>query len=91
MTAPDFERLARSPWPDCLFGILGHQALELGLTAANSAQAFEALMSTMRTASMPGFGGSAPNRAGGSPLSTQRPTSSRWSAPLEPDRIRRQF
>ena len=29
-------------------------------------------MSTMRTASMRGFGGSTPNRVGGSPLSTQR-------------------
>ena len=29
-------------------------------------------MSTIRTASMRGFGGSTPNRRGGSPLSTQR-------------------
>jgi len=35
-------------------------------------QALEELISTMRIASIRGFGGSAPNRAGGSPLSTQR-------------------
>ena len=41
-------------------------------TAANSAQALEALMSTMRIASMRGLGGSTPNSLGVSPLSTQR-------------------
>src|SRR5665213_1193012 len=41
-------------------------------TPANSAQALELVMSTMRTASMRGLGGSTPNRRGGSPLSTQR-------------------
>jgi hypothetical protein len=35
---------------------------------ANSAQALEELMSTMRTASSRGFGGSTPNRLGASPL-----------------------
>jgi hypothetical protein len=65
---------------DRLLGIFGHQTLQLrfGLfmfevgPAANSAQALEALMSTMRIASICGFGGSTPNSRGGSPLSTQR-------------------
>ena len=71
---------------DRLLGILRHQAFELGLgllvleerrpgwrkIPANSAQALEALMSTIRTASIRGRGGSTPNRRGGSPLSTQR-------------------
>ena len=39
---------------------------------ANSAQELEALISTIRTASIGGFGGSTPKRRGGSPLSTQR-------------------
>jgi hypothetical protein len=65
---------------DRLFGILRHKALELGLglfvfemikIPANSAQALEPLISTIRTASMRGLGGSTPNRRGGSPLSTQ--------------------
>ncbi len=34
--------------------------------------AFDELISTMRTASMRGFGGSTPNNCGGSPFSTQR-------------------
>ena len=64
---------------DGLLGILRHQALEFGLGLfvlemrrpgprkhpANSAQALEALISTMRTASMRGFGGSTPNRRRG--------------------------
>jgi hypothetical protein len=41
-------------------------------TAASSAHAFDELISTTRTASMRGFGGSAPNRVGRSPVSTQR-------------------
>ncbi len=59
--------------PDGLFGVLRHQGLELALrplvvekgprvlrnNAANSAQEFDALMSTMRMASMRGRGGSA--------------------------------
>ena len=71
---------------DRLLGILRQQALELGLglfvlemsrrvwekIAANSAHAFEERMSTMRTASILGFGGSTPNSVGGSPFSTQR-------------------
>ena len=40
--------------------------------SANSAQEFELLISTIRTASILGFGGSTPKRRGGSPLSTQR-------------------
>ena len=72
---------------DRLLGILRHQALELGLglfvlevgwrgccgtAPANSAQALDVLMSTIRTASIRGRGGSTPNRRGGSPVSTQR-------------------
>jgi hypothetical protein len=67
-------------------GVLGHQGLQLGLgilmfrnadrvrrkTLANSAQEFEELMSTMRMASIRTRGGSARNRRGGSPNSTQR-------------------
>ena len=84
--APDFERLARMPWPIATLASSGTSLLSSALacscstwadrvrekTAANSAQAFEELISTMRTASMRGLGGSAPNRPGGSPLSTQR-------------------
>jgi len=40
--APDLERLARMPWPMACWAS----------TAANSAHAFEELMSTMRTASI---------------------------------------
>jgi hypothetical protein len=40
-------------------------------TPANSAQEFDALISTIRTASIRGRGGSTPNNRGGSPLSTQ--------------------
>ena len=71
---------------DGLLGILRHQALELGFglfvlemgrsvrekIAANSAQALDEVMSTTRTASMRGLGGSTPNSRGGSPSSTQR-------------------
>ena len=39
---------------------------------ANSPHEFEVLMSTTRTASMRGLGGSTRNSRGGSPLSTQR-------------------
>jgi hypothetical protein len=68
-----------------LLGILRRQGLELGLgvrvfemrrpgavkIAANSAQALEAVISTIRTASSRGLGGSIPNSCGCS-LSTQR-------------------
>ena len=84
--APDLERLARTPWPIACLGVFRHSPLSSTLashardgprgsrenTPANSAQALDELMSTMRTASIRGFGGSTPNRAGGSPLSTQR-------------------
>ena len=84
--APDFERLARMPWPIACCASSGIRLLSSALAcscsrwadrvrekiAANSAQALEELISTMRTASIRGFGGSTPNRAGGSPLSTQR-------------------
>src|SRR5262249_28934002 len=71
--------------PDRLLGVLGHQGLELRLGIlmlelslarapkhARAAQALDALMSTIRTASIRGRGGSSPNRRGGSPSSTQR-------------------
>ena len=71
---------------DCLLRVLRHEALQFSLgglvfekcrvssskVPANSAQALDALISTMRTASIRGFGGSTPNRVGRSPLSTQR-------------------
>jgi hypothetical protein len=40
--------------------------------AANSAHELELVMSTIRIASMRGFGGSTPKRRGGSPVSIQR-------------------
>jgi hypothetical protein len=41
-------------------------------TAANSAPEFDTPMSTIRTASIRGRGGSTPNRRGGSPNDTHR-------------------
>ena len=84
--APDFERLARMPWPMASLASSGIRLLSSALACscsrwadrvrekipANSAQALEELMSTMRIASIRGFGGSTPNSRGGSPLSTQR-------------------
>jgi hypothetical protein len=84
--APDFERFARIPCPIASLASWGISSLSSALDRscsrkacrvlrnipADSAQEFEALMSTIRTASMRGFGGSTPNRRGGSPLSTQR-------------------
>src|SRR4029077_8787308 len=84
LTAPDFERLARTPWPIASLASCGMRLLSSVLACscsryaawvrakmpANSAQALEPLISTIRTASMRGFGGSTPNRRGGSPLST---------------------
>ena len=72
--------------PDGFLGIFGHQALELGLglfvfeigrpcpgkDAGEFGPGIGALISTMRTASILGFGGSTPNSWGGSPFSTQR-------------------
>ena len=86
LMAPDFERLARMPWPIASLASSGIRPLSSILafscsrkaervdrnTPANSAQALEALMSTMRTASIRGLGGSTPKSRGGSPLSTQR-------------------
>ena len=83
---PRLRTLGPDAMADRLFGILRHQTLQFGLglfmfevrrrvrenTAANSAQALDVLMSTMRIASMRGFGGSTPNSRGVSPLSTQR-------------------
>ena len=84
--APDFERLARTPCPIASLASSGIRLFSSALasscsrkaarvrqkTPANSAQELEALISTIRTASMRGRGGSTPNRRGGSPLSTQR-------------------
>lgn len=80
--APDFERLARSLCPIACMASSGIRfcssalacscsacaALVRAKTPANSAQAFDALMSTMRIGSRPDFGGSTPNRRGSSPL-----------------------
>ena len=74
--APDFERLARTPWPTASLASSGtsffRSALALRvqgrprrsgeMSPANSAQALETLMSTTRTASIRGRGGSTPNR-----------------------------
>ena len=84
--APDFERLARMPWPIASLASSGIRAFSSALDRscsrkacrvfrnrpANSAQELEALISTIRTASIRGRGGSTPKRRGGSPLSTQR-------------------
>ena len=84
--APDLERLARTPCPMACCASSGTRLFNSALARscsrnagcvrvnapANSAQALEALISTMRTAAMRGFGGSTPKRVGGSPLSTQR-------------------
>ena len=64
--------LSRDRALELRFGLL---VLEMGRPrfrekiAANSAQAFEEVIS-IRTASIRGFGGSTPNRVGGSPFST---------------------
>ena len=71
---------------DGLLGILRHEAFEFafGLLMFDVRRArprkhrgefcpvLEELMSTIRTASIRGFGGSMPNRVGVSPFSTQR-------------------
>ena len=86
LTAPDLERLARMPCPTASLASSGISPLSSALafscsrwasrvrrnTPENSAQALDELMSTVRTASMRGLGGSTPKRRGGSPLSTQR-------------------
>jgi hypothetical protein len=73
LTAPDFERLAFTPCPMASLASSGIKALSwllarscsrkalrvLRKSTANSAQEFEALISTMRIASMRGRGGSA--------------------------------
>jgi hypothetical protein len=83
--APDLERLARTPWPVASLASSGISNFSsafarscsrkacrvLRKIPANSAQEFEALMSTIRTPSMRGLGGSTPNSRGGSPFSTQ--------------------
>ena len=86
LTAPDFERLPRTPWPNASLASSGIRAFNsvfarscarkalrvLQKIVANSAQELEPVMSTTRTAAMRGLGGSIPNKRGGSPLSTQR-------------------
>src|SRR5262249_12280662 len=77
--APDLERLARTPWPIACCASSGTRLFNSALTRscsrnagcvrvnapANSAQALDVLISTTRTASMRGFGGSTPNGVGG--------------------------
>ena len=86
LTAPDFERLAFTPCPMASLASSGIKALSSLLarswsrkacrlfrkSAANSAQEFDELISTMRTASMRGRDGSALMRCGISPDCTQR-------------------
>jgi hypothetical protein len=85
LIAPDFDRLARTPWPIASLASSGIKPFNSVFTRswskkagrvlrnkpANSALEFDALMSTIRTAAIRGFGGSTPKRRGGSPLSTQ--------------------
>jgi hypothetical protein len=82
--APDLERLARMPCPVACCASSGMRLFNSALapscsrwagrvrkkTPANSAHEFEEVISTIRTASMRGFGGSTPKRVGGSPFST---------------------
>src|SRR6516162_7166604 len=86
LTAPDFERLALTLCPMASLASSGIRALSsllarscsrkaprvLRKSVANSAQELDALISTMRTASMWGRGGSARTRWGTSPDCTQR-------------------
>src|SRR5215203_7516426 len=86
LIAPDFDRLALTPWPYASLASSGTSASSSlfafscstnagrvrQYTAANSAQEFDSLMSTGRTASIRGRGGSTPKRRGGSPVSTER-------------------
>jgi hypothetical protein len=75
LIAPELERLAFRPCPKASFRIFRDQLFELGLgplvlemgfarvrqyVAANSAHELEALISTLRTASRRGRGGSTP-------------------------------
>ena len=67
--APDFERLARTPWPIASLASSGTRPLSSafacscsrwaarvrGKMAANSAQAFDEVISTIRTASIAGL------------------------------------
>ena len=70
---------------DRLSGIFGHQVLQLSLCPlvremrvpgaeenSGDAQALDVLISTIRIASIRGFGGSTPNSLGVSPFSTHR-------------------
>ena len=80
--AADFERFARTPCPLASLASSGSRPLSsafarscprkaarvLRNVAANSAQAFDELMSTTRTASILGRGGSMPKSRGASPL-----------------------
>jgi hypothetical protein len=86
LTAPDLERLARTPCPMASLASSGIKLFNSALAAscsrkaervrqkmpANSAQEFEPLISTTRTASMRTRGGSTKRSRGGSPVSTQR-------------------
>ena len=76
--APDFERLARTAWPIACWASAGTSRFNSALACscsrcaglvrekitASSAQALEELISTIRIASIRGFGGSMPKRAG---------------------------
>jgi glycine cleavage system regulatory protein len=80
--APDLERLARTPCPIARCASSGTRLFNSALARscsrkagcvrvnapANSAQALEALISTVRTATIRGFGGSTPKRVGVSSL-----------------------
>src|SRR6516165_6458514 len=83
---PRFRALGADAMADSFLGVLWHQGLQLSFgplmiqkrlpCAAEEigkfGQEFEALISTIRTASILGFGGSTPKTRGDSPLSTQR-------------------
>jgi hypothetical protein len=76
LTAPDFERLARIPWPNASLASSGISPLSSVLarscyrkavlveqnSAAKSAQELYAAMSTIRTPSIRGLGGTTSNK-----------------------------
>ena len=89
--APDFKRSLGYHGPSACCASSGTRTLSSALACscsrcadlvpgedpAYSAQALETLISTIRIASIRGFGGSTPKRVGGSPLSTQDKISAR--------------
>src|SRR6516162_3262598 len=99
LTAPDFERLARTPYPIASLASSGISPLSSALafscsmwasrvrrnTLENSAQALDELMSTDRTASIRARGGSTPPQSHQASL----PSTGARDAGADVERIRR--